>query len=229
LLQQDDDHFESVRVMRKTSVIHEDRSRSKEKILMMTSCNAATGANLDMQGFGGLDADAKSRYALPLRFTPGVATILVVAGLVLRSPLWLGSMAFVALSGALVPSGMLIDLVYNVGVRHLFGAAPLPSTPKPRQFSYLISTVWLAGSALSFSYGRPLLGFFLGGAVVVGGAILTTTLWCLGSWFYRRGGLGDTRQGQRDREDRAAARSVAVDRASSAVGFRDGHAVAPPR
>ena len=48
---------------------------------MMTNCNAATGANLDMQGFGGLDADAKSRYALPLRFTPGVATTLVAVGL----------------------------------------------------------------------------------------------------------------------------------------------------
>lgn len=187
---------------------------------MMTSCSAATGANLDMQGFGGLDADAKSRYALPLRFTPGVATTLVVVGLALRSPLWLGVMAFVALSGALVPRGMLIDLVYNLGVRHLFGGAPLPPTPKPRQFSYAISTVWLAGSAASFAYGLPLLGFLLGGGVVLGGTILTTTLWCLGSWFYRRGGLGDTRQWQRDREDGNAAWLVAVDRSRSAAGFR---------
>ena len=81
---------------------------------MMTSCSAATGANLDMQGFGGLDADAKSRYALPLRFTPGVATIFVAVGLVLRSPLLLGSMAFVALSGALIPRGMLIDLALRI-------------------------------------------------------------------------------------------------------------------
>lgn len=188
----------------------------------MTSCSAATEANLDMQGFGGLDADARSRYALPLRFTPGVGTVLVVVGLVLRSPLWLGAMAFVALSGALLPRGMLIDLVYNFAVRHLFSAAPLPSTPQPRRFSYLISAVWLAGSAWSFAYGLPLLGFFLGGAVALGGALLTTTLWCLGSWFYRRGGFGDTRQWQRDREDRAAARSVAVDRDGSAVGFGDG-------
>ena len=175
--------------------------------MMMTSCSAATGANLDMQGFGGLDADAKSRYAMPLRFTPAVATILVVVGLVLQSPLWLGSMAFVALSGALVPRGMLIDLVYNLGVRHLFGGAPLPPTPRPRQFSYVISTVWLTGSATSFAYGLPLLGLLFGGGVVLGGTILTTTLWCLGSWFYRRGGLGDTRQWQRDRNDRTSAGS----------------------
>jgi hypothetical protein len=75
--------------------------------------------------------------------------------------------------------------VYDLGVRHLFGAPPLPPTPTPRRFSYGISTVWLAGSAVSFYYGLPLLGFVLGGTVVIGGTILTTTLWCLGSWIYR--------------------------------------------
>jgi hypothetical protein len=144
-----------------------------------------TKTNLNKQGFGKLDEDAKSRYALPLRFTPGVATILIVIGLALQSPIWLGSMALVALSGALLPSGMLIDLVYNLGVRHLFHAPPLPPTPKPRQFSYLLSTAWLAGSALSFNYGLPVLGFILGGTVVIGATILTTSLWCLGSWWYR--------------------------------------------
>jgi hypothetical protein len=151
----------------------------------MAGLSAFTKTNLNKQGFGKLDDEAKFRYAFPLRFTPGVATILIVIGLTLQSPIWLGSMALVALSGALLPSGMLIDLVYNLGVRHLFHAPPLPPTPKPRQFSYLLSTVFLAGSALSFYYGLPVLGFILGGSVVIGSTILTTTLWCLGSWWYR--------------------------------------------
>jgi len=151
----------------------------------MIRLSAFTKNNLNKQGFGKLDDDAKSRYALPLRFTPAVGTSLTVIGLVLQSPIWLGAMALVAFSGALLPSGMLIDLVYNLGVRHLFRAPPLPSTPKPRQFSYLLSTVLLAGSALSFYYGLSLLGFILGGMVVIGGTILTTTLWCLGSSCYR--------------------------------------------
>ena len=133
----------------------------------------------------GSDEAAKSRYALPLRFTPAVATILIVIGLALQSPIWLGSMALVTLSGALLPNGMLIDLVYNLGVRYIFRAPPLPPTPKPRQFSYLLSTVFLASSALSFYYGLSVLGFILGGMVVIGGTILTTSLWCLGSWYYR--------------------------------------------
>jgi hypothetical protein len=151
----------------------------------MATLGTFTETNLNKQGFGKLDEEAKSRYALPLRFSPGVGTTLIVIGLALQSPLWLGSMALVAFSGALLPNGMLIDLIYNLGVRHLFRAPPLPSTPKPRQFSYLLSTVLLAGSALSFRYGLSVLGFALGGMVVVGGTILTTTLWCLGSWYYR--------------------------------------------
>jgi len=151
----------------------------------MAGLSAFTKNNLNKQGFGKLDDEAKARSALPLRFTPGVGTTLIVIGLALQSPIWIGSMALVALSGALLPSGMLIDLVYNLGVRHLFRAPPLPPTPKPRQFSYLLSTVCLTGSALSFYYGLPLVGFILGGVVVIGGTILTTTLWCLGSWYYR--------------------------------------------
>jgi len=151
----------------------------------MARLSAFTKNNLNKQGFGKLDEQAKSQYALPLRFTPGISTILIVIGLILQSPIWLGSMALVALSGALLPSGMLIDLIYNLGVRHLFHAPPLPPTPKPRQFSYLISTVWLASSALSFYFGQPVLGFILGGTVVIAATTLTTSLWCLGSWWYR--------------------------------------------
>ena len=150
----------------------------------MARLGAFTKNNLNKQGFGKLDDRAKSRYALPLRFTPAVSATLIVIGLALQSPVWIGSIALVALSGALFPSGMLIDLIYNFGVRHLFGAPPLPPTPKPRQFSYIISTVFLTGSALSFYYGLPVLGFILGGMVVIGATILATTLWCLGSWYY---------------------------------------------
>jgi hypothetical protein len=159
--------------------------RNRKKMSSMAKLRACTRANLNQQGFDTLDAAAQSRYALPLRFTPGVGTILIVIGLVLQSPMWLGAMALVAFSGAILPRGMLLDLVYNLGVRHLFGAPALPPTPTPRQFSYLISTTLLAGSAVSFAYGRAVLGFLFGGMVVIGSTILTTTLWCLGSWFYR--------------------------------------------
>lgn len=152
----------------------------------MTKLSAFTKDNLNNQGFGSLDDAAKSRYQLPLRFTPAVAVIFIVVGLALRSPIWLGAMSLVALTGAIFPRGMILDLVYNLVVRHLFHAQELPATPTPRRFSYVISTVFLAASALSFHLGWAVLGFILGGMVAIGATILATSLWCLGSWFYRR-------------------------------------------
>ena len=147
----------------------------------MARLNAFTKNNLNKQGFGKLDDEAKSRIALPLRFTPAVAITLIVIGLALQSPIWLGAMALVSLSGVLFPSGMPIDLFYNLVVRHIFSEPALPPTPTPRRFSYLLSAVFLAGSALSFYYGLPVVGFILGGLVAIAGTVLTTTLWCLGS------------------------------------------------
>jgi hypothetical protein len=137
-----------------------------------------------MQGFAYLDDQEQAEYAWLLRFTPAVGTALVAVGLVRQSPLLLAVVAAIALSGALFPHGMAIDLAYNYGVRHLFGAARLPGTPTPRRFSYLISTALLAGSAVSFVYGWTIPGWILGGLVVIGGTILTSTLWCLGSWIF---------------------------------------------
>ncbi|NMM24028.1 MAG: DUF4395 domain-containing protein [Phycicoccus sp.] len=151
----------------------------------MTRLSAFAEANLNNQGFEKLDKDAKARIVLPLRFTPAVGTTLIVIGLIFQSPIWLGSMALVTLSGALFPDAMIIDLLYNFSVRHLVHAPALPSTPRPRQFSYLLSTVLLLASAVSYHYGLSVLGLVLGGLVVAGGTILTTTLWCLGSWWYR--------------------------------------------
>lgn len=151
----------------------------------MAALKEFTKTNLNKQGFGGLDDDAKSWYAGPLRFTPAVGTVLIVVGLALQSPIFLGVGAIVPLTGALFPRGMILDLVYNLGVRHMSRAPALPPTPSPRRFSYLLSTVLIAGSALSFHYGLSALGFVLGGTVALGGTILTTTHWCLGSWFYR--------------------------------------------
>lgn len=141
--------------------------------------------NLDRQGFDCLDDEAKRIYALPLRFTPAVGTASIIIGLILHSSLWIGTMALITLSGALFPRGMLIDVAYNLGVRHLFRAAPLPSTPTPRRFSYLLSTLLLTGSALSFQHDAPAAGYVLEGIVAIGGATLAITLWCLGSWAYR--------------------------------------------
>ncbi len=85
----------------------------------MAKLSTLTKDNLNKQGFGGLNDEAKSRYALPLRFTPAVAVILIVIGLALRSPIWLGAMSLVALSGAFFPRWMILDLVVRLGLAQL--------------------------------------------------------------------------------------------------------------
>lgn len=94
-------------------------------------------------------------------------------------------MALVALSGALFPRAMLMDLVYNLIIRRMIAAPRLPPTPKPRRFSYILSTAFLTCSALSFHFNYPILGLVLGAMVVIGSSILSSTLWCLGSWYFR--------------------------------------------
>ena len=117
----------------------------------MAKISSFTATNLDKQGFSILDNKIKSQYAWPLRFTPAVGTILIIVGLLLRSPVWLASIALVAASGVLFPRAMVIDLVYNYGVRYLFRAPALPAIPMPRRFSYAISATALTGSALAWS------------------------------------------------------------------------------
>lgn len=138
-----------------------------------------------MQGYVDLDDEAKSRFALLLRFTPGVCTALIIIGLALQSSIWLAAMAFIALIGALLPSGHPVDLVYNFGLRHLFGTSKLPPNPKPRRFACFVATLFLAGSAFSFQYDLPGLGFALGGFLSMVGIVVTLTNWCLASWMYR--------------------------------------------
>ncbi len=151
----------------------------------MKQISIFTKNNLNKQGFEKLDYETKACYAWPLRFTPGISVVLIVIGLILQSPILLGAMALVALSGVIFPRAIVIDPVYNLGVRHLFRAPLLPVKPTPRRFSYLLSTTFLTGSALSFYFGLSVLGFILGGLVAAGATILATSLWCIESWYYR--------------------------------------------
>ncbi len=150
----------------------------------MAQISAFTKSCLNMQGYVQLDDDAKSRYALALRFSPAVCTALIIVGVVLQSPIWLGVMAVVAIIGAILPRGHLIDLIYNFGVCYLFGAPSLPPNPKPRRFACVVTTLLLISSALSFQYGLPVLAFILGGSLSAVLLVNTLTNWCLAAWMY---------------------------------------------
>ena len=150
----------------------------------MTNISTYTRHNLSKQGFRNLDDTDFVNFKWSLRFTPGVSILLIAIGLRLQSPFLLGSVALFAFIGTVFPKAMPIDVLYNFGVRYLLRVPPLPPSPKPRQFSYLLSGLFLTGSAVSFYVGKTWLGFVFGGSVLVAGTVLVTTLWCLGSWYY---------------------------------------------
>ncbi len=150
----------------------------------MAQLSAFTRSCLNMQGYVHLDDETKSHYALALRFSPAVCTTLIIVGVVLQSPIWLGVMAVVAIIAAILPRGHPVDLIYNFGVRHFFGAPPLPPNPKPRRFACVVTTLLLISSALSFQYGLPVLAFVLGGFLSAVLLVNTLTNWCLAGWMY---------------------------------------------
>ena len=150
----------------------------------MAELGTFTRSCLNLQGYTDLDDDAKARYQWALRFTPAACAILVLIGLIRQSSGWLGALALVALLGALLPKGHPIDWGYNFGLRHLFGAAQLPPNPAPRRLGCLIGAFLLVGSAMAFSKGAVVLGWVLGGFLVVAGLVVTLTHWCLASWIY---------------------------------------------
>ena len=145
----------------------------------MARLGAFTKNNLNKQGFGKLDDRAKSRYALPLRFTPAVGTALIVIDCLRHRRIdpwrWL-------LKGALLPNGMLIDLA-TTSAFDIYSYTTVATYAKAETVFLFSSTVFLTGSALSFYYGLTVLGYILG----YGSHWLQSHYYALvsGSWWYR--------------------------------------------
>jgi hypothetical protein len=150
----------------------------------MATVSTFSDACLVMQGYVGIPEAAMRQLALAIRFTPAVCTGLIIAGLAMRSPAWLGGIAAIALIGGLFPSGHPIDLVYNHGVRHLVGGDKLPPNPPPRRFACFVALFVVGGAALAFATGHAMVAYALGGLMVAAGVTVTLTNWCLASWMY---------------------------------------------
>ncbi|MBI4312250.1 MAG: DUF4395 family protein [Chloroflexi bacterium] len=147
--------------------------------------NTFTERCLDMQGFAYLSREQKARLAPALRFTPAACTSLVMAGLVLRSPLLLAATAAFALVGSLLPRAHPLDLLYNRALRPILRGPALPPNPAPRRFAAGIKSVplFIAAAALQAGYGP--IAFAIGLFLATVGAVAAITCWDMGSWLYR--------------------------------------------
>jgi len=140
---------------------------------------------IEMQGVIGLDDAALAEIGPWLRLAPAVCSVLIAAATLLALPI---------LFWALMPLGVIcavtgthpVNLLYNLGLRRLFGTPRIPRSGAPMRFSCLLAALWLGGTGIAFLVGPPLLGYTLGAALVLATGIAATTPFCPGCFIYER-------------------------------------------
>ena len=105
------------------------------------SAHATLRRRIEAQGFLGLDDDTLARLGPWLRWSPVLCTLAMIAGVALRSPPILWTLAAIALLGALLPFHP-FDLLYNLGMRHLTGTLPAPDRCRARDRSAASPACW---------------------------------------------------------------------------------------
>src|SRR5512135_3209663 len=105
--------------------------------------------NIQAQGFCGLDEVTCARIDYPLRLSPAICMAWAAVGTALASPGVLWALAPFAALGAILP-GHPFDVLYNHGLRHLFGMPRLPRYGARRRFACALATAMLVAAAWAF-------------------------------------------------------------------------------
>ena len=139
---------------------------------------------LDIQGFDGVDDATLARTQEWLRLSPALCAAIAAIGTALASPAILWGLGVIALAGAVLPLHP-FDLIYNLGVRRLTGAPPLPHNGTPRRFACATAAVWLAATGAFFAAGYDIVGYVLGFALAAVAMLVATTHICIPSIIFR--------------------------------------------
>jgi hypothetical protein len=151
---------------------------------MRQTLTSRTRRLLDIQGFDTIDTQELARVAPWLRLAFGLCTVLGALGTVLASPTILVMLTLVAVLAAASPVHP-FDLIYNYGIRHLTGTAPLPPRGVASRVGCAVGAVFLLVTAWAFSAGHDVAGCALGGALTLVVLLASTTDICLPSMIYR--------------------------------------------
>jgi len=134
-------------------------------------------AKIEAQGFCGLDDDSLLQINYPLRLAPAICLAWTLTGTALASPAILLALVPLAFLGAVLP-GHPFDIIYNFGLRHLFGTRALPPYGFRRRLGCVAASIFLTASALSFQFGIPAIGYVLGSMVAMGTLLNVATGLC---------------------------------------------------
>jgi len=139
---------------------------------------------IQAQGFCGLDDTTYKQLNYALRLSPAICMVWAAIGTALASPTILWILVPFAALGAILP-GHPFDVLYNYGLRHVFGTPPLPTYPLRRRFACLMATIMLATAAWGFQAGMPLVGHIIGWSLVGAAFVNVSTGFCIPSFIVR--------------------------------------------
>jgi hypothetical protein len=136
---------------------------------------------IQAQGFCGLDDAIYAQINYPLRLAPAICMVWGALGTALASPTILGALVPFALLGAILP-GHPFDVLYNCGLRHIFGTPQLPRYPRRRRGACVMATLMLSAAAWSFHAGMPVAGSIAGSLLVGAAFVNVSTGFCVPSF-----------------------------------------------
>ena len=150
---------------------------------MTSTSTSPAHRGLAQQGYYELSTEELDRFGNGLRFTPTVMLLAAAVGLATRQPILHLVLAAIGAVALVLPSHHPVDLLYNLGARHLFQAPALPPNPAPRRLAGLVTAVLNLGICLAFTSDRDALGYGLGAVLLVLLGMLATRHFCAVSWL----------------------------------------------
>lgn len=140
--------------------------------------------NLFQQGYQSYSPQELSQIEWGLRFTPSVCSLITVYGLMTMNPYVLMVVAVLGMWAFFFPAGHPMDLIYNHGVRHAFGAVKLPPNPFQRRLACFAAGIMNTMAAVFFLAGMTMSAYITGGILLVLQVIVIFTHFCTLSWIY---------------------------------------------
>ena len=150
----------------------------------MPQVTATVRERIQAQGFCGLDDATYAQINYPLRLSPAICMVWTAVGTALASVTILWALVPFAALGAILP-GHPFDVLYNYGLRQIFGTPPLPRYPIRRRFACVMATLMLVAAAWGFQAGMPMVGYIVGWSLVGAAFVNVSTGFCVPSFIYR--------------------------------------------
>jgi hypothetical protein len=163
---------------------------SKETVIMLKvpakpGINNETRRRIEEQGFMCLTDSDIVELNYWLRLAPAVCLTWMTIGVVQASPSIIIALApFAALGGIL--RGHPFDVIYNLGLRHIFHTREIPAYGMPRRFTFLLASMMLAFMASAFYLGYLAVGYGVCVLMIASGASLVGTGLCMPARIYGR-------------------------------------------